>query len=184
MTRIAVLDDWQGVAHESADWSRLEARADVAFFERPFDGPDSAARALGEFDVIMIMRERTAFPAALLERLMRLRMIALTGSRTWTLDVEACTARGIVVCNTGGEKSSRRYSRAGSGLVAGRHAIHSRGRCGHTCGWLSKRRSHRDRAGGTNLRRHRARKDRHPDGSLWASAGNAGARLEPESNLG
>lgn len=106
MLRVAVLDDWQGVARATADWTSLEQRAEVVFFERPFDGPDAVAQALAEFDVIVAMRERTKFPAELIQRLPHLRMIALTGARSWTMDIDACTARGIVVCHTAGQQST------------------------------------------------------------------------------
>ena len=117
MTKIAILDDWQGVARQSADWSRLQKRADVVFFEQPLAGPDGIAQALADFEIIVAMRERTAFPAALIAKLPKLRMIALTGSRTWTMDIEACTARGIVVCNTGGEKSGAATAEIALGLL-------------------------------------------------------------------
>lgn len=106
MHRIAVLDDWQDVARSAADWSALERRAELVFFTRPFEGADETARALADFDIIVAMRERTLFPAALIERLPRLRMIALTGVRSGTLDFGACTARGIPVCNTGSDHSN------------------------------------------------------------------------------
>jgi phosphoglycerate dehydrogenase-like enzyme len=123
MTKIAVLDDWQGVARASADWSRLAQRAELVFFEQPLGGPDAAAQALAEFDILMAMRERMAFPATLIARLPRLRMIALTGSRTWTMDIEACSARGIIVSNTGGEKSGSATAELALGLLlaAARH---------------------------------------------------------------
>lgn len=105
MTRIAVLDDWQRVAPQVADWSELHGRADVVFFEEAFPGEDAAADALQEFDVVIAMRERTPFPASLISRLPRLRMIALTGGFSNLLDFAACTSRGIVVSNTGGERS-------------------------------------------------------------------------------
>jgi phosphoglycerate dehydrogenase-like enzyme len=117
MTRIAVLDDWQGVARASADWSHLSQRAEAVFFEQPFDGPDAVARALADFEIIIAMRERTAFPAALIERLTRLRMIALTGSRSWTMDIGACTARGLVVCNTAGQQSTAATAELTLGLL-------------------------------------------------------------------
>lgn len=104
--RIAVLDDWQGVARQSADWSRLQDRAELTFIEQCFSDVDHAARMLKEFDVLVAMRERTAFPRELIERLPRLRMIALTGARSWSLDLAACTERNIVVCHTGGDKAS------------------------------------------------------------------------------
>lgn len=101
MNKVAVLDDWQGVARQSADWSALQARAQLAFFESPFGSLDEAAAALAGFEILVLMRERTKFPKALLDRLPALRMIALTGARTWTIDIEECDRRGIYICHTG-----------------------------------------------------------------------------------
>ena len=115
--RVAVLDDWQGVAKQSADWSKLQQRADVVFFEEPFAGPDKLASALSEFDVIIAMRERTKFSKELLDRLPKLRMIALTGGRTWTMDFDTLNARGIAVCHTGGEKSGAATAEIALGLL-------------------------------------------------------------------
>jgi phosphoglycerate dehydrogenase-like enzyme len=102
MTRVAVLDDWQNVAEKCADWRELAGVADLHFFRHAFASQDDAANALKEFDVLIAMRERTAFPAALIERLPALRLIVLTGGRAPSLDMEACTRKGILVCNTGG----------------------------------------------------------------------------------
>lgn len=105
MTIIVVLDDWQRVARDVADWSSLRRRADVVFIEEPFASDDAAAAALRDADIVVAMRERTAFPASLIARLPRLRMIALTGGFSNLLDFGACAARGIVVSNTGGDRS-------------------------------------------------------------------------------
>jgi phosphoglycerate dehydrogenase-like enzyme len=102
MTKVAVLDDWQGVARSSADWSPLLARADVTFFAQAFDDEDDAAAKLADFEIVLSMRERTPLPGSLINRLPRLRMLGITGARNASLDTEACTARGIVVCNTSG----------------------------------------------------------------------------------
>ncbi len=102
MTRIAVLDDWQGVARGSADWSGLEARAQVTFFADAFRDQDDAAAQLADFDIVLSMRERTPLPGSLINRLPKLRMLGMTGARNASLDTPACTARGIVVCNTTG----------------------------------------------------------------------------------
>jgi len=75
--RVAVLDDWQGIARQSADWTKLQQQADIVFFEEPFAGPDKLAKALAEFDIIIAMRERTKFSRELIDRLPKLRMIAL-----------------------------------------------------------------------------------------------------------
>jgi phosphoglycerate dehydrogenase-like enzyme len=125
--RLAVLDDWQGVAGQSADWTKLQQQADVVFFEEPFAGPDKLASALGEFDIIIAMRERTKFSKELLDRLPKLRMIALTGGRTWTMDFDTLNARGIPVCHTGGEKSSAATAEIALGLLLSAARFMNRG---------------------------------------------------------
>ena len=104
--RVGVMDDWQGVARESTDWSALQARADVAFLGGSFADEDAAAAALAPFDILIPMRERTPFTGTLVRRLPHLRMIAQTGGRAVTMDIETVTAAGIVVSNTLGERSS------------------------------------------------------------------------------
>jgi len=100
MSKVAVLDDWQGVARPSADWAPLEARAEVVFFPEAFATEDAAAAALASFDIILSMRERTPLPASLIGRLPKLRMLGITGKQNASLDLAACGARGIVVSNT------------------------------------------------------------------------------------
>jgi len=100
MVKIAILDDWQDVARKSADWSRLGARAELVFFAEAFGSEDEAARALKDFDILLTMRERTAFPETLIRRLPKLRMIGVTAASNAALDVEACTRQGVTVCNT------------------------------------------------------------------------------------
>ena len=102
MIRIAILDDWQDVARSSADWSPLASRANLTFFADAFDTEDEAAAALADFDILLTMRERTAFPETLLRRLPKLRMIGISGAYVATLDLAACSRQGIVVCNTAG----------------------------------------------------------------------------------
>jgi phosphoglycerate dehydrogenase-like enzyme len=106
MTRVAVLDDWQGVAEGSTDWSPLMAIADVVFFKEAFRDENAAAKSLAGFEIFLTMRERTSLPGSLITRLPRLRMLGITGSRNASLDVAACTAEGVVACNTVGSGKS------------------------------------------------------------------------------
>ena len=115
--RIAVLDDWQSVARQSADWTKLQQQADLVFFEKPFSGTDKLVKALDGFEIIVAMRERTKFSRELIDRLPKLRMIALTGGRTWTTDFDALNARGIPMCHTGGEKSGAATAEIALGLL-------------------------------------------------------------------
>ena len=123
MTRIAVLDDWQGVARGSADWSPLIARAEVDFFDMPFASEDDAAHRLAAYDIIMVTRERTPFPSSLVARLPRLKMFGLTGSRVGLIDIAGMISRGITVCYTGGGPSVSSTAEMALGLMlaAARH---------------------------------------------------------------
>jgi len=98
--KLAVIDDYQSIALTAADWSRVAARADITVFTEAWRDEDEIAAKLAPFDVIVLMRERTPFPARLIERLPNLAMIVMTGNRTSSLDVAACATRGIVVTNT------------------------------------------------------------------------------------
>jgi phosphoglycerate dehydrogenase-like enzyme len=98
--KIAILDDYQRVARGLADWSRLPAGSELTVFDRPLAEEERVA-ALQPFEVLVIMRERTPFPAALLEQLPHLRLLVTTGGRNAAIDLEACRARGITVSGTG-----------------------------------------------------------------------------------
>jgi phosphoglycerate dehydrogenase-like enzyme len=97
--RVAILDDYQNLALTLADWSRVQARAEVVVFTRNL-GPDEAAAALQGFDAICLLRERMPVPASLIAALPDLKLIAITGAQNRTLDLAAAHARGIVVSRT------------------------------------------------------------------------------------
>jgi hypothetical protein len=77
--KIAVLDDYQNVALESADWSAIRDRADIAVFQNHLADPDAVIERLLPFDVVCAMRERTPLPRNVIERLPNLKLIASTG---------------------------------------------------------------------------------------------------------
>jgi phosphoglycerate dehydrogenase-like enzyme len=106
MVRVAILDDYQGVALEVVDWSALDARAEIAAFDRRFPDEDAAAEALADFEVVVAMRERTPFPASLLGRLPHLRLLVTTGMRNGAIDLAAAGQLGITVCGTDSIASS------------------------------------------------------------------------------
>ena len=98
--RIAVLDDHQGVALTSADWSRLPAGCTVDVSRERLVGENLVAFLDGARAVV-VMRERTAVDAALLDRLPGLELVVTTGMRNAAIDMRAAAERGITVCGTG-----------------------------------------------------------------------------------
>jgi len=100
MMQVAVLDDYQRSALAVADWKSLEPDVQVEAFPDHIADPDILARRLHTFECIVLMRERTPFPKALIERLPNLRLIVTAGMKNAAVDVAAATARGIQVCGT------------------------------------------------------------------------------------
>jgi phosphoglycerate dehydrogenase-like enzyme len=98
--KIAILDDYQHVALTMADWSALGRRCQIDVIDRPLAVPDEAARVLEPYDIICMLRERTAAPRALLQKLPNLKLLAITGLQHRTLDLQAATDLGILVCHS------------------------------------------------------------------------------------
>src|ERR1700680_1763468 len=99
--KIAVLDDYQNVALESADWSVLRDRADITIFQNHLADPDAVIERLLPFDVVCAMRERTPLPRNVIDRLPNLKLVASTGPGNASIDVAAAGEHGIAVVHTG-----------------------------------------------------------------------------------
>ena len=102
LPRVAILDDYQEVALASADWSAITGRADITVFTGHIADSGDLARRLAPYEVIVAMRERTPFPAALLGQLPALKLLITTGMRNASLDLAAARRRGVTVCGTAG----------------------------------------------------------------------------------
>jgi len=102
LSRLAILDDYQGVARDLGDWGRLPDGLRIEVFRDTLSDPDALAERLRPFDALVIMRERTPFPRALVERLPELRLLVTTGMRNRSVDLAACADRGVTVCGTPG----------------------------------------------------------------------------------
>ena len=102
LNRLAILDDFQGVARALGPWDRLPASLRVEVFRDTLADPDALAERLAPFDALVMMRERTPFPGALVERLPNLRLLVTTGMRNRSIDLAACADRGVTVCGTPG----------------------------------------------------------------------------------
>src|SRR5260370_8677518 len=100
-SKIAVLDDYQNVALESADWSVLRDRADITVFQDHLADLDAVIERLLPFDVVCVMRARTPLPRNVIERLPNLKLIASTGPVNASIDLAAAGDHGIAVVHTG-----------------------------------------------------------------------------------
>jgi phosphoglycerate dehydrogenase-like enzyme len=101
--RLSILDDYQGVALDMADWAPVRARGvEIAVERFPFADEDDVVRSLADSEIVCAMRERTAFPRRVVDRLPKLKLLITTGMRNASFDMAALKDRGVTVCGTGG----------------------------------------------------------------------------------
>lgn len=133
--KAVMLDDWEHLAEETADWTAVRAGAELVFRHEPFASEDEAARWLADFGMVLTLRERTPFPASLVARLPRLRMFNITGHPPRLIDTKALHAAKVVVCTTDGGDSGATTAEMALGLMlaaarsipAGDAALHNGG---------------------------------------------------------
>jgi phosphoglycerate dehydrogenase-like enzyme len=99
---VVVLDDYQDVALSIADWSPLAGRTEVVRYTDHVADADELVQRLADAEVVVAMRERTPFPAELLARLPRLRLLVTTGLANAAIDLTAAARQGVVVSGTAG----------------------------------------------------------------------------------
>jgi D-3-phosphoglycerate dehydrogenase len=99
--RCAILDDYQNVALKLADWSKVTGDVDVKVFDEHMTTDDEVVRALQDFQIICVMRERTPFTRAMIEKLPNLKLLCTTGPGNASVDGAALRDRGILFCHTG-----------------------------------------------------------------------------------
>ncbi|WP_405840178.1 D-2-hydroxyacid dehydrogenase family protein [Streptomyces sp. NBC_01518] len=98
--RCVVLDDYQNAATELADWSPLKDTVEVVSLREHLDDEGELAAALATADIVVTLRERVPFPASLLTRLPRLKLLIASGMRNTVIDYAAAKAHGVTVCGT------------------------------------------------------------------------------------
>jgi phosphoglycerate dehydrogenase-like enzyme len=119
--RCAILDDYQNVALTMADWSKVEADVELKVFKEHLGAADEVVAALKDFAIVCAMRERTAFPRAVIEALPELKLLITTGMRNASIDLEAARARGVLVCGTPGFGNATAALATGLMLDLARH---------------------------------------------------------------
>ncbi|MCU1530298.1 MAG: hydroxyacid dehydrogenase [Frondihabitans sp.] len=130
---LTILDDYQSVALESADWSPLAERYEIVVVTEHLDD-EALIERLADSEVVVAMRERTAFPASTLSRLPNLRLLVTTGMANASIDTDAAKSQGVVVSGTQG--SGRDVAELTIGLmIALARNIVAEDRTMHDGGW-------------------------------------------------
>jgi phosphoglycerate dehydrogenase-like enzyme len=98
--KVTILDDYQNVALLSSDWSAVQAVYQVHAVSDLIDDTDRLVERIAGSEVVVLMRERTPFPASQIERLPSLRLLVTTGMQNEVLDLKAASQAGVTVCGT------------------------------------------------------------------------------------
>jgi phosphoglycerate dehydrogenase-like enzyme len=98
--KVAILDDYQNVALQCADWSGVAKRAHIDVFTDHVAEADAVVARLRPYDILAVMRERTPLRRDILERLPNLKMIASNAPRNASIDMTAAAERGIAVTHS------------------------------------------------------------------------------------
>jgi len=99
--KCGILDDYQNIALSMADWSDIEGQVEIKVFREHFENENEVINAVSDYDIIVIMRERTPFGANVLSKLPQLKLLITSGMRNASIDLTAADAQGITVCGTG-----------------------------------------------------------------------------------
>ena len=100
MLKVAILDDYQNVAQEFVDLTKLSAKYEIEVFSEPFENEDVAIQKLKNFEVLFIMRERTKITSKLINSLKKLKFISTSGMRNKAIDMDAAKKKKILVTGT------------------------------------------------------------------------------------
>ena len=98
--RCAILDDYQNVALQVADWSKLKGDVEVKVFNKALGPPNQVIAALKGFNIVCLMRERTLFQRDVISALPDLKLIVTSGQRNAAIDMATAAERSIPVCGT------------------------------------------------------------------------------------
>ena len=103
--KVAILDDYQGVAEQLVDWSKFKGSCEIKVFNQPFENEDHAIENLKSFDALIIMRERTPMTKKLMDGCPNLKFIATSGMRNLGIDLEHAKSKGNIVSGSEGNKN-------------------------------------------------------------------------------
>ena len=100
MLKVAILDDYQNVSHQFVDLEKLSGKYEFKVFSEPFADEAEILYQLADFEVLLIMRERTPITKNIIDNLSKLKFIITSGSRNNSIDLDAAKKRKVIVCGT------------------------------------------------------------------------------------
>jgi D-3-phosphoglycerate dehydrogenase len=104
--KVAILDDYQNVSLILGNFEKLKKDFDFYVFNQPFENEDSIIEQLKDFEVLLIMRERTPITKKIILNLKNLKLIITSGMRNKSIDFTTAKEKKIIVCGTDSNSNS------------------------------------------------------------------------------
>jgi phosphoglycerate dehydrogenase-like enzyme len=104
--KVAILDDYQNVSLNLGNFEKLKKDFDFYVFNQPFENEDSAIEQLKDFEVLLVMRERTPITKKIISNLKNLKLIITSGMRNKSIDFLTAKEKKILVCGTDSSSNS------------------------------------------------------------------------------
>jgi D-3-phosphoglycerate dehydrogenase len=104
--KVAILDDYQNVSLILGNFVKLQKDFNFFVFNQPFENEDSAIEQLKDFEVLLVMRERTPITKKIISNLKNLKLIITSGMRNKSIDFLTAKEKKILVCGTDSSSNS------------------------------------------------------------------------------
>ena len=97
---VAILDDYQNVSHDFANWDLLSDKIELDVFNDYIGKEKNLSEILSKYDVLCLMRERTPLPKDLINELSNLKLVITSGMWNASIDIDALKKKKVVYCGT------------------------------------------------------------------------------------
>jgi phosphoglycerate dehydrogenase-like enzyme len=97
---VAILDDYQNVSHEFAEWDKISEKIELDVFKNYIGQEENLSNILLKYDILCLMRERTPLTENLINKLPNLKLVITSGMWNASIDTNALKERNIVYCGT------------------------------------------------------------------------------------
>ena len=104
--KVAILDDYQNVSLILGNFKKLKKDFDFHVFNQPFENEDSAIEQLKDFEVLLVMRERTPISKKIISNLKNLKLIITSGMQNKSIDFLTAKEKKILICGTDSSSNS------------------------------------------------------------------------------
>jgi len=98
--KVAILDDYQNITHDFANWDKLSDKINLDVFNNFIGKENNLSEILFEYDVLCLMRERTPLPEELVDKLPNLKLVITSGMWNASVNMDALNKRNIIFCGT------------------------------------------------------------------------------------